>query len=118
MTNINKKWLYFSLGVLTSILGWCAYTLYHIFGKPVLPTEPEKQDFSKVYWEDLKKTLYNESAISKGSELTNAEIAMIPATHKEAKEILADAGWDISRLKNKWGQQSLDPHSLSDWRNK
>jgi len=84
MTNGNKKWLYFSLGALTVILGWVAYTLYHIFGKPVLPTVKlsltvdedaeyeaalkqyseavmslEKQNFNKVYWEDLKKTLYS-----------------------------------------------------------
>jgi len=38
MTNGNRKWLYFSLGILTAILGWIVYTLYHIFGKPVLPT--------------------------------------------------------------------------------
>jgi len=107
MTN-DKKLGYFSLGVLTAILGWVAYTLYHIFGKPVMPIEPEKQDFSKTDWEGLAKTLYNES------ELTSAEIAIIPATHKEAKEILADAGWDTSGLKNKWGQESLDPHSLDD----
>jgi len=59
MINLNKNLSYFCLGILTAILGWCAYTLYHIFGKPVLPIEPKKQNFSEVDWEDLKKTMYS-----------------------------------------------------------
>jgi len=64
MTNINKKWLYFSLGVLTSILGWIIYTLYHIFGKPVLPTVKDNLTVDKdaEYQAALKK--YSEAGMS------------------------------------------------------
>jgi len=35
----NKRlFIGFIIGVLSAILSWIAYTLYHIFGKPVLPT--------------------------------------------------------------------------------
>jgi len=64
MTNENKKWLYFCLGILTAILGWVTYTLYHIFGKPVLPTVKDNLtvDEDAEYEAALKK--YPEAVMS------------------------------------------------------
>ena len=60
MTNGKKKVSYFYLGILTAILAWCAYTLYYILSKPVLPTNII--DENAEYEACLKK--YSEAVMS------------------------------------------------------
>jgi len=64
MTNINRKWLYFSLGILTAILGWCAYTLYYIFGKPVLPTVKDNLTVDEDAEHEAALKQYSEAVMS------------------------------------------------------
>jgi len=61
----NKKTIFIYIsGTLTAILGWCAYTLYHIFGKPVMPTVKDNLtvDEDAEYQAALKK--YSEAVMS------------------------------------------------------
>jgi len=111
MTNGNKKWLYFSLGVLTSILGWIIYTLYHIFGKPVLPTEGNDSNVEPTYsLSEIQKKFFPNKTI--GELFWNRVADKIIANRKPALIRLAEAKIVVDKLTSTY--TIPDPNSLDD----
>jgi len=134
MTNINKNWLYFCLGILTAILGWIIYTLYHIFGKPVLPVEPEKHILEVSFSDDIPN-IWSEDEAQKSAvwyhdhpnSLTDPKIDE-DTEYEAALKKYSEAGMSLKKRgfnKVDWeglaktlysSKNSLDPDSLDNLR--
>jgi len=92
----NKRlFIGFVIGVLSAMFGWCAYTLYQIFSKPVLPTPPcgSKEDIDKWF---THKVQHN-----KDGTFSYVPRSLTEPMRDEDAEYF-EAG------------MSLDPHSLDD----